>query len=134
MPHTLGHKMGIHTFCLGPQAYCPNALFYIYQTINLNSDLHSSHLISTFYSSLENLLQKKPDCKISAKIFCAYFRSDAFKENLHNFSFLEYTFTFCKFCKYFCTFEFAWSRPFQKCIIFHISINFSFFCTLLLNN
>ena len=52
----------------------------------------------------------KADCTIFAKnFFVVDFCTDAFTEN---FSFLEYTSRFGKFCKYFCTFEFAGSRAF----------------------
>ena len=134
MPHTLGHKMGIHTYCLSPQAYCLNALFYIYQTINLNSDLLPVIWFQHFIALWKTYYKRKQIAKFLQRYFAHIFAQTHLKRICTTLVFLEYTFTFCKFCKYFCTFEFAWSRPFQKCIIFHISLNFSFFCTLLLYN
>ena len=49
------------------------------------------------------------------------------KGNLHIFSFLDEKSGYLKCCKIFCIFEMAWSRAFQKCIIFHFFGQF-FFC------
>ena len=45
--------------------------------------------------------------------------------------FLSYISDYLKFCKFFCIFEMAWSRDFQKCIFYHF---LTFFQTFLLFN
>ena len=55
------------------------------------------------------------------------------KGNLHILVFLNYPSGYLKFCKTFCLFEMAWSRDFQKCIIYHFLVNF-FLQTFLLYN
>ena len=47
----------------------------------------AGHWILTYISSLESLKQEKADCTNFAKKFCIFFCTDAFKENLHIFSF-----------------------------------------------
>ena len=63
-----GSKRGFYTYCLCPQTYCLNALFYLYPTLSIFRST-SSHWILTFYSSLESFEQKETYCTIFAKFF-----------------------------------------------------------------
>ena len=58
-----------------------------------------------------------------------------FVQKIKNYTFLKspwpchfkYAKIYLKFCKKFCIFEMAWSRAFQKCIIYHFLDNFKHF-------
>ena len=67
--------------------------------------------------------------KKKLQIFC----KQPVKGNLHILVFFNYTSGYLKFCNFFCIFEMAWSRAFQKCIIYHFLDNF-FLQTFLLYN
>ena len=81
-------KASLFTYCLSSQAYCLNALVYLYLT---KSEFWptSSHWISTFYSSLESLQHKETDCIIFAMKFCINICTDALKGNFYILVFLE---------------------------------------------
>ena len=66
-----------------------NALFYLYQTKSIFRPT-LDHWISTFYSSLKSLNQKKADCTILNKKFCIDFCTDALKEKMNFLVFPEY--------------------------------------------
>ena len=65
---------------------CLSAIFYLYQTKSLFRPTFG-YWITTFYSSLESLEQKKADCTIFAMKFCINFCTNVFKRNFHIFSF-----------------------------------------------
>ena len=115
-------------FCLSPSGILPKCL---YQTKSISRPTYS-HWILTFYSSMESLLQRQADCTICAKKFCIDFGQMPLN-GICTFSFfLEFTDRVKKNFKCFCTFEFAWSRAFQKCKIRWNLRNF--FAHYLLNN
>ena len=78
------------------------------------------------FSFLESLWHKETDCTSFAKKFLQIICKQPVKGNLHILVFLNYTSGYLKFCKTFCIFEMAWSRAFQKCIIFYFLDNFFF--------
>ena len=50
---------------------------------------------------------------------CKLFANNPSKEICIFLVFLNYSSGCLKFCKYFCIFEIAWLRDFQKCIFYH---------------
>jgi len=75
-------QSGALTYSRNHQAYCPNPLFYLYPTKSIFRPTFG-HWISTFYSSMKSLEQKKADCTIITKNFSTDFCKDAFKEMLN---------------------------------------------------
>ena len=89
-----------------------------------------SHWISTFCSSFWNgYTKRKQISQFLQRNFAQIFAQTPLKEICTILVFLEYTYKFCKFCKYSCIIKFSGSRAFLKRIICHSSCNFCvFFC------
>ena len=62
---------------------------------------------------------RKRIAQVLQRNFRKLFANNPSKEICTFLVFLNYTSGYLKFCKKFCIFEMAWSRAFQKCIIFH---------------
>ena len=75
------------------------------------------------FSFLESLWHKVTNCTSFAKKIAIFCRQPV-KGNLHIFSFSWLKIRLFKIYQNFCIFEMAWSRAFQKCIIFHFLENF----------
>ena len=114
-----------------PQAQCLNDYFFLLQTKSLFWPTSTCQILIKF-SFLESLWHKETNCTSFAKKM-QIFSKQPVKGNLHIFSFSWLKSGYLKFCKNFCIFEMAWSRAFQKCIIFHFLDKF-FLQTFLLYN
>ena len=87
-----------------------------------------NHWISRFYSSFWNVyIKRKQISQFLQRNFAQIFSQTPLKEICTILVFLEYTFKFCKFCKYFCIIKFSGSRTFLKRIICHVLCNFCVF-------
>ena len=82
---------------------------------------------------MENLWQKETDLTSFAKKFLQINCKQPVKGNLHIFSFSLLHIRLIKILQNFCIFEMAWSRAFQKWIIYHFLDNI-FLQTFLLYN